>query len=193
MSATTASSDSSSCPPSCPKCGAARTTAAACPTCGLSTERMDVFAAELEAAVPDSARTAWARARERWDDPAAHDELLRLVTLHGCYAWAATRYRQVGTDDPIAAQQLARVRKAAEAALVTSASTRPERPGPYRSTVYVLGVLVLLLLLGMAYASFVRARGGADRSTDRSMDRAPDRAPGRPVAAPPAPPTSQVR
>lgn len=171
---------SSSDAPTCPKCGAVRTAAAtACPACGLAVERMASFATELEATVPDIARAAWERARASWEDPAAHDELLRLVTLHGCYAWAATRYRQVGSDDPIAARQLTRVRKAAEAALVTSASPRPAKPGPYRSTLYVLGVLILALLLGMAYASYVRGRGGGHRSPARAPQRMLDHAPGR--------------
>jgi uncharacterized Zn finger protein (UPF0148 family) len=212
-------SRSSSDAPTCPKCGAVRTAAAtACPACGLAVERMASFATELEATVPDIARAAWERARASWEEPAAHDELLRLVTLHGCYAWAATRYRQIGPDDPIAARQLTRVRKAAEAALVTSASPRPAKPGPYRSTLYVLGVLILALLLGMAYASYVRGRGGGHRSPalapqrvldhapgrapDRAPDRTPDRTPERlhppaperpPVRSSSAPPSAQVR
>lgn len=140
----------------CPRCGTSRSNeATACAKCGLATERMATFAAELEATVPDVVRAAWDAARARWDEAAAHDELLRLTTLHGCYAWVAYQYRQVveaEPDDVIAAQQLARMRKAAEVAMLSTATKRPHERTPYRSSMIVLGLVLFLILLGVVYA-----------------------------------------
>lgn len=168
----------------CPRCGTPRREAAACAKCGLATERMAAFSSELEATVPDAVRAAWDAALARWDDDLAHDELLRLTSLHGCYAWVAWRYRQAeeGAEDQDgrATRHLARVRRAAEVAMLSTAGARAAGPTPYKSSMVVLGVIVFLIVLGTVYARFVRVkedtRGGA-----------------RPVTTAPAPPASQVR
>jgi len=116
---------------------------------------MATFASELDAAVPGVARTAWEHARAHWEDPAAHDELFRLVTLHGCYAWAAARYREAAGEagDPIAAHQLDRTRRAAEAALLTSAGPRRDKGGkPFQSSMLVLVFILVLLVVGILFA-----------------------------------------
>jgi hypothetical protein len=108
-----------------------------------------------DAAVPDSVREAWLRAGEAWSEAARHDELLRLVAAHNCYAWAAGRYR-TRSGDAIAERQLDRLRRAAEATLLASATARPDRAArPYRAAVGVLAILIVVIVVGLLYA-FVR-------------------------------------
>lgn len=147
--------------PACPKCSATRRgDATACPACGLAVARMADYREAREAEVPEAVHAAWARAAEAWSDPARHDELLRQVAAHRCYAWAAGRYRTRG-GDPIAERQLDRLRRAAEATLLAGATVRREAaPGPYRGTVGVLAVLIAAVLVGLVYAAL--ARGPSD-------------------------------
>jgi hypothetical protein len=117
----------------------------------------------LDSTVPDVARAAWERARAAWDDPAAHDELLRLTNLHGCYAWVAARYREVRGDgdalDPVADRQLDRVRRAAEAALLASGTPRAAPQNKtYRSTVLLLGLIMIMIVIGVVYAMYRRTQ-----------------------------------
>ena len=139
--------------PLCPKCGAPRRAdATSCATCGLAAARMAAYTDAREAAVPDSVRAAWARVEEAWSEPARHDELLREAAAHNGYAWAAGRYRTRGRD-PIAARQLDRLRRAAEATLLASATARPDAAArPYRSVIGVLAVLIVVIAVGLVYA-----------------------------------------
>ncbi len=140
---------------SCPKCGTQRKGEAACPKCGLTGARMDQFAQERDATVPDVLTTAWERTLEAWDDTSRHDEVMRLVAQHDAYAWAAARYR-TRTGDAIGARQLERVRKAAEATLYATASVRAETsPKPYRALTAVLVMLILAAVAGVLYAMIV--------------------------------------
>jgi len=142
----------------CPKCGAARTATAACASCGLAVARMAGYADAREAGVPDVVRDAWRRVTEAWSDAARHDELLRVVSLHDSYAWAAGRYRT--RRDDIATRQLDRLRRAAEATLLASASARPDaQSAPYRATRGVLMVLIVAVVVGLIYAMVIRSRG----------------------------------
>lgn len=155
---------------------------------------MASFSSNLDSVVPDVARSAWERVEAAWEDPAAHDELLRLTTLHGCYAWAAARYRdrrgeagppfrEIGdARDPIAERQLDRIRRAAEVALLTSGAPRPERGRtPYKSTKLLLVVVIIMIVIGLAYAMYQQMK--------------PQQAPAtrRPVPTRPTPPPAQVR
>ena len=156
----------------CPKCGAPRGPGDACPTCGLATERMAAFKDAREAAVPEAVRTAWQHAIEAWDDGARHDELLRVAAAHDRYAWAAGRYRT--RKDPISDRQLERLRRAAEATLLASATVRPDASTqPYRATRGVLMILVVAVVIGLIYAMVIRTRGGSPRGP-----AAPARPPG---------------
>ena len=132
---------------------------------------MASFGSQLDAGVPDVARVAWDRVKEQWEDTAAHDELLRLTTLHGCYAWVAARYREVKADagppfreagtarDAIAERQLDRIRRAAEVALLTSGSPRPDKGSKaYQSTKLLLGLVILLIIAGLVYAAYQRMK-----------------------------------
>ena len=148
---------------SCPKCGTARDdTRTNCKSCGLAHDKMTAFAAARDA-VPDALGAAWDRAVAKWDDTAMHDEVLRLVTQHDAYAWAAARYRERSReqpDDEVAKQQLERVRKAAEATLLSTAAAKRQAklPEPYRASMAVLGLLIILIIALLVYAV---ARGGA--------------------------------
>jgi hypothetical protein len=115
-----------------------------------------------ESTVPDVLDQAWQRALESWDDITKHDEVLRLVTQHDVYAWAAARYRErldANAGDAIAKAQLDRVRRAAEATLMANATKRAaDAPEPYRATMAVLGILIIAIIAGLVY---VVARGDA--------------------------------
>ena len=133
---------------------------AACAGCGLTVARMPAYIAARDAAVPDAMRDAWTRATERWDDAAAHDELLRLVVANNGYAWAAGRYR-TRERDAIAEHQLERLRRAAEVTLLVSATARPDAATkPYRAATSVLAILIVLIVAGLVYATVIRDRGG---------------------------------
>jgi hypothetical protein len=99
--------------------------------------------------IDDSIRTAWERVTEDFSDPARHDELFKRVVTANCLAWAAARYRERG-DDPIAKEQLERLRKAAVASMMVSAATREAKPKtPYRSSVIVLICLVVAMFIAL--------------------------------------------
>ncbi|MDB4953230.1 MAG: hypothetical protein JWO36_799 [Myxococcales bacterium] len=156
--------------PLCPKCGAPRTPAAACQSCGLATDKMEAFTQARDAAVPDSVRAAWGRVEDAWTEPARHDELLRLVSQHSAYAWAAGRYRDAirqRTGDTIGGGQLERVRRAAEAQLLATATGRPDLAK--KALVRTIGVLVTLVLIVAAWLvySIVREDAPPPRPTVR--------------------------
>ena len=145
---------------SCPKCGAVRVaTRTHCASCGLAHDKMAAFARARDE-VPDALGAAWERVLGGWEDHAKHDELLRLVTQHDAYAWAAARYRdrlQEHATDAMAHQQLARVRKAAEAQLLTQGAQRETKAArPYRGTIMMLAVLVIMIL-ALVVHMFVRS------------------------------------
>lgn len=180
---------------SCPKCSAPRGEATACARCGLRADKVAAFSSQLDSTVPDVAHAAWERVKAQWEDTAAHDELLRLTTLHGCYAWAVSRYREVRGEagppfreigdarDPVAARQLDRLRRAAEVALLTTGTPRPDKsPTSYQSARLVLGIAIVLILIGLAYALYQQMTVASEPPP-----------PPRPVPAQPARPASQVR
>lgn len=152
-------------PEACPKCGTpvipARTH---CATCGLAHERMAAFAT-LRDDVAEPLTNAWQRAVEAWDERARHDEVLRLVTQHDAYAWAAARYRDRLKDHPgdaVGTEQLERIKRAAEATLVANAAVRDtSTPGPYRNTMLILAIFILAIVGGLIYA-MVRGSGKPD-------------------------------
>jgi hypothetical protein len=149
-------------PPGCPRCGASlRGGAFACAACGLAADRRAAYVDARDAAIPEPLREAWERATRAWSDPASHDEVLRLVAVHSCYAWAAARYR-TRRGDPLAARQLDRLRRAAEATLLASATARPDPAArPYRATAGVLAILVVAILVGLIYARAARTPTGS--------------------------------
>jgi len=145
--------------PLCPKCGARRSEAStACASCGLARARMAAFGDALDANVPPSVREAWTRAAADWSDAARHDELLRAAAAHNSYAWVAGRYRARG-HDPVAARQLDRLRRAAEATLFAGATVRRDTAArPYRSATGLLAILIAAITVGLIYTSVARHR-----------------------------------
>lgn len=112
----------------------------------------------------EAVEAAWARAVERWDDRARHEALLGLVAQHSAFAWAAGKYKE-RVGDPIADAQLERLRKSATATLLATATKKPEsKDGPYKRTM-LLGVLLLVMLaLGLVYAKVIAVNHGKSRS-----------------------------
>lgn len=159
----------------CPKCGAPRAETA-CPKCGLLAERMDAFARELDAQAPASVRAAWAQVCDRWEDAAAHDALFSLTAEHEVFAWTAARYREAGAHPPDATAPyretaesrpgatayLERVRKAAEATMLVSATPRRGERQPYMSSLVVLALLALMIVVGLALAMFMDGLNSGD-------------------------------
>lgn len=155
----------------CPKCGAERSpTATACGKCGLSVDRWDGFAAARDTDIPEALTAAWERALASWSDPAAHEEVMRLVAQHDAYAWAATRYR-TRAGDPIAEKLLARIRKAVEITMMAGALSRAKETTarPYRGTTLMLVTLVLLIVAGLVYAMVARGRDGEPPTLEQEM------------------------
>ncbi len=98
----------------------------------------------MQAQAPEAVTAAWDHVVAHWDEPKRHDALLGLVASYNCYAWVAGRYRE-RAGDPIAEQQLDRIRKAATFAMLATASNRSDasRRG---------GRVALLVLLVVACA-----------------------------------------
>lgn len=152
--------------PACPKCGAARRDlAAACPRCGLAADRMAGFESRRDTAVSPELVAAWDATLAAWDDRARHDALIGLVARHDAYAWAAARYRTRG-DDPIAARELARIRKATEVTLLVGAAARPDDARkPYRALIAVLLLMLVAIVGGLLYTSALRDRAASSTPT----------------------------
>lgn len=144
----------------CPKCHAVVGDRASCPGCGLATSRMAGFAAARDASVPDELRAAWQRVVDSWQDQPRHDAFVQLAASASAFAWAAGQYQEVRRqrpDDAIARRQLERVRRTTEAAMLASAAAvgRNEK-APYRSATAILVMLVVVLVAGALYATFMR-------------------------------------
>lgn len=146
----------------CPKCGTAQQAGdTACKRCGLATDRFDSFAGTRDAEVPDALIAAWDNAVAKWDDQARHDEVIRLVTQHDAYAWAAARYRT--KPDAIGERHLERVRKSAEATMLSAAVARQAAgKKPYRGTTMMLVLLAVALFAGLAMAMVARNKAATN-------------------------------
>lgn len=139
----------------CAKCGAVlREGATACPSCGLAVAKMATFSGR-EDNVPAPLKAAWEGVVAVWADEAKHDALFKLVAESGEYSWAAAKYRDQARNRPgdaIAAKQQEKLKRALEAQLMVS-SSKKDKPGatPYKSTVTMLGILVIMLVIGIFY------------------------------------------
>jgi hypothetical protein len=103
---------------------------------------------------PEIVTQKWDEVCAAWDDQPRHDALLGLVAQHNCYAWAAARYKARG-DDPIAARQLERLRKAAFATMMATAKPKPDKTSmPFKGSILVLVVVAILTGVGMLYLQF---------------------------------------
>ncbi len=118
------------------------------------------YAAGVDVGVPDIVRAAWDRVDAAWDDTASHEELLRLTTLHACHAWVVGRYRNVDAERAaFAARRIEALQKAAEIAMMSGALPRQGERTPYRSSLIALVVIAMLIVVGVTYASYVKATG----------------------------------
>jgi hypothetical protein len=139
----------------CAKCGTQlREGAEACPSCGLAVAKMATFSGR-EDTVPAALKAAWEGVVAVWNDEAKHDALFKLVAESGEYSWAAAKYREQARarpGDPIVTKQQDKLKRALEAQLMIS-SSKKDKPGatPYKSTVTMLGVLIILLVVGVFY------------------------------------------
>jgi hypothetical protein len=80
-------------------------------------------------------------------------------------AWVAARYRE-RAGDPIARVQLEKIRKAAIAAMMVTAMAKPSNEkSPYRSSMIVLGALVLALLFAFIATKFIADNKSQQRPT----------------------------
>lgn len=139
---------------------------------------MSDFASKRDADVADALKLQWDKTVAAWSDQAHHDELLRLVTQHDAYAWAAARYRDAQeerSDDAIAGQQIERLRRAAEVTLLSTATPKPEAAtSSYRATRAVLAVLIVSAVALLIYGWLANRTPPSD----------PNEVPPAPAAAP---------
>jgi hypothetical protein len=96
--------------------------------------------AELEA--------VWQKVVDAWDEPARHDALMGLVAQQNAFAWAASKYKE-RAGDPVADKQLERIRKAAVASMFATSSKKRGTDSPYRRTMVIFVVLLVMLLIGL--------------------------------------------
>jgi hypothetical protein len=116
----------------------------------------------------EAVRAAWQRVVESWDDAARHDAFVGLVAQHNCFAWAAARYKE-RAGDAVADRQLERLRRAATATMLATATVREEHQRqPYRSTLIALIAMLLLAVIGLVCTKMV-----ADNQPTRTTPRAP--------------------
>jgi hypothetical protein len=137
----------------CAKCGSARTGDPNCKTCGLAADKAATYIATRDAAVPEIVKQTWKRATDDWAEQARHDAMLRIVTEHGCFAWAAAMYRDQAAlrGDDMSKRQLDRVLRGAEALLY---ATRTD-PKP-RVLLRAITIALAILLVGMvAFLVFI--------------------------------------
>lgn len=147
----------------CPKCQALVAQRSACPACGLAADRMSTFAAAREAVSPELEAT-WQEVLAGWNEQARHDAFVQAAAAARAFAFAAGKYQEATRSrpaDPIAPRQLQRVRRTAEAAMLASAQVRHVEQTPYRSATAVLILLVVALVAGGVYATFLRNTRGA--------------------------------
>jgi len=106
---------------------------------------------------PDPVKAAWEATIAHWDDPAKHSALLGLVAQHNCFAWAAARYKE-RAGDPVADKQLERLRSSAVATMFANAAKHKKEVQPFRSTLFLLIALLLVLLLGLVFTKLIHDR-----------------------------------
>ena len=112
-------------------------------------------------AIPEPVRAAWQGVLGGWDEPARHDAFFQVVVHHGCYAWAAGRYKQKA-GDAIADARLAKLQRAAEAALFATAAVRPAASDQGKSNMKLFVVAMLFaLVIALATLAVLAARNGA--------------------------------
>jgi hypothetical protein len=120
---------------------------------------MDAFARTLAADVPEVVRAAWDAldAPATWDQDDRHAAFMRIVVDENAFAWAAQQYR-ARKPDPRAQTMLERVRKAAEARLVASASARPEPKSVFHSVKILIAGAVMMVIALLLILQFLKGK-----------------------------------
>jgi hypothetical protein len=104
-----------------------------------------------DGAIPEPVRAVWQALQGGWDDPKRHEAFLGLVAQHNCFAWAAARYKE-RAGDAIADAQLAKLRNAATATMLATATAKPKGSGkPYQATIVLFIALMIFAVLGLVY------------------------------------------
>jgi protein-S-isoprenylcysteine O-methyltransferase Ste14 len=121
--------------------------------------------------IPDAVKAAWDRTVAAWEDPAAHAALLAVVANYSCYVWAAAQYKK-RAGDKIADRALVRIRKAATAQMLATAMSRPKQTGrtPYRSSMFVLIVVVFMIGVAFMYAKWRQRHANDDDDAPTTTD-----------------------
>jgi hypothetical protein len=122
------------------------------------TLQIDLRAFELELTPPEDPgvaaplHQAWVQVVLHWHDQARHDALLGIAAELRSFAWVAMRYRE-HAGDAIADRQLERLRRAATAVMLATATQRPEgkKSGKLTTLLLALSTLVLLAVAGSKY------------------------------------------
>jgi len=139
---------------SCPKCGTPRRIADSCPRCGVVFSRFD--AAALDADVPEELKALWAHVEAGWGERPRHALFTERAIAAGHAAFAAARYRERGTDDPMAAEQLGRITSRLEQALAQAAhadGTRVADPPRKKAALYLLAIILFLIVGALSVAT----------------------------------------
>lgn len=178
----------------CPKCDAARSaTLPACPRCGLAASHAAAWKVVDAEAPTASLGAAWAACEAAWDDPARHEQAAAAALATSDFGWLAKRYREVlrtRPDDPVATARLDVLTRRAQAALIATATPKPERAT--RKFPIVALIVVVAAIAGTAlYAAHLgRDR---DRSTGVRRPVEPNRPGARPLPAPAIEPAAPRR
>ncbi|HEY4058812.1 MAG TPA: hypothetical protein VGM39_19495 [Kofleriaceae bacterium] len=90
---------------------------------------------------PPSVLAAWEAVQMAWDQRVKHEAFLAAVSQTQSFAWAAKKYKE-RPGDPIAAEQITKLQKAAVIVLTASAGRPAPARNPYR-------MLVMLLIVGI--------------------------------------------
>lgn len=150
----------------CPKCGAPPTTAANCPKCGLAKDRWSTFAANEEAKVTAPIRLAWDTLVEHWDEPKRHTQLLNLASEKNVFAWVGAKYRVKAKEgDPVAVEQLEKLKKQAEVTLLATAERPPDNAKRNRTIALAIAAIVLAVAGYMIYAGTQRSGNHSAQTT----------------------------
>ena len=128
---------------------------------------------------PAPVLAAWCGVVRAWNERARHDAFLGVVAQHGCFAWATARYREQPIDW-IACQQLERLRRAAVAVMLATATVRKEpRPGLYRWALITCVCVAFFTLCGRVFGTAVSAH--AEYVTRQAPAAAAAAAPAQPA------------
>ena len=178
----------------CPKCDAPRSaTLPACPRCGLAASHAAAWKVADAEAPTASLGAAWAACEAAWDDEARHEQAAAAAFATSDYGWLAKRYREVlraRPDDPVATARLEVLTRRAQAALMATATPKPER-----ATRKFPMVALIVVVAAIAGTALYAAQLGRDRGTATGGRRPvePIRPGARPLPAPAIEPAAPGR